>query len=95
MPSNWDEITLSRTLLIQRVGAPGNIRYRLHGFMRVTTRDGENYMEPLPSGEISLAHQGLTFTAVEFIEPPVSGQLLGGDTNLTRDANDMALRLTA
>lgn len=91
----WEENQLTRTLLIQRTGTDPNAKYRLHPYMRVTTREGQTYMEPIPSGDISLAHQGLIFAAVEFIEPPGSGQYGGGDTFLTRDTNDGEIRLTA
>ena len=91
----WNESQLMRTLMIQRTGVEPNAQYRIHPYMRVTTQEGETYMEPIPSGEISLAHQGIIFGRVEFIEPPGSGQYGGGDTFLTRDNNDGTIRLTS
>lgn len=87
----WDEEQLKRTLILQRTGMSPNTTYRIHPYMRVTTKEGETFMEPFPSGEISVPHQGIIFTWVEFIEPPSTGD---GDTNLTRDTNDCMIRLT-
>jgi hypothetical protein len=80
-------------MIVRLTGTPE--RYRLFSYYRVTTRDGESYMRPLPSGEVSLAHQGLIFDRLEIIDPPGSGQYGGGDTFLTRDSGDAELRLTA
>lgn len=89
----WNEAQMQRTLIIQRTGREPNAQYRLHPYMRVMTNEGQSFMEPLPSGPISLAHMGIMFTRVEFIEPPGSGQYGGGDTMLTRDTNEGILRL--
>ena len=89
----WNENQLSRTLLIQRSGTEGDYKYRLHPYMRVTTTEGQTFMEPIPSGEISLPHMGIVFRRVEFIEPPGSGQYGGGDLTLTRDSNENTIRL--
>lgn len=91
----WNEPTLKRTLILQRTGREPDAKYRIHPYMRITTNEGQTFMEPIPSGDISIAHQGIIFSAVEFIEPPGSGQYGGGDTFLTRDNNDGELRLTA
>ena len=94
MASNWEDKQLSKTLFIIRQGSLSQPTYRLHGFYRVTTRDGESFMRPLPSGEVSLAHQGIIFDRVDFIEAPGSGIRSDGDLLLTRDSADAELRLT-
>ena len=61
MPSNWEDRQLKKTLIIIRSGASASPQFRLHPYMRITDVDGNAYMRPLPSGEISLAHQGVLF----------------------------------
>lgn len=89
----WNENQLTRTLIIQRTGQGPGAKYRLHPYWRITTVEGQTYMEPVPGGSISLPHMGFVFDAVEFIEPPGSGQYGGGDTFLTRDTNENTIRL--
>ena len=89
----WNEAQLSRTLLIQRTGVEPNAQYRIHPYMRVTTHEGQTFLEPIPSGSISLPHMGIVFAHVEFIAPPGSGQYGGGDLTLTRDTNENTIRL--
>lgn len=89
----WEENQLTRTLLIQRDGLPPRATYRLHPYMRVTDCNGASYLEPLPSGGISLAHMGYIFKTVEFIEPPASN--MDGDIYLTRDGMNGSLTFGA
>ena len=90
----WNESQLSRTLILQRTGNGLNAKYRLHPYWRITTPDGITYMEPVPSGQVSLPHMGFVFDHVDIIEPPGSGQYGGGDTTLTRDTNENTIRLS-
>ena len=91
----FEEQTLRKTLILQRKGVGDAATFRIHPYFRITTTEGQSYMRPFPSGDISVAHQGLIFNAIEVIEPPGSGQYGGGDTYLTHDTNDCEIRLTA
>jgi hypothetical protein len=91
----WEESILKRTLIVHRSGQAPNFQYRLYPFMRITTRDGETFLEPIPSGPVSLPHMGYVFTDVAFMEEGGSGAYGAGDTWLTRETNRANLQLTS
>lgn len=60
-----------RTLLIVKFQESGNTYYTIYPMSKIQTKDGEDFMEPLPNeGLVYGSSDVLKFTAVEFIDPP-------------------------
>jgi hypothetical protein len=88
--SNFENSQLKKTLLIIK---KGNGKFVLNHYHIVTTKDGENYLRPLPSGVgvVGLAHLGLEFDEVKFVSEPRSNT--DGLMNMTHDSMDAMHRL--
>ena len=94
----WEVEKLHRTLMIEKLPkAGGDIRYAISPFMRVTTDEGQTYLEPVPyEGFVSGTKDIYTFDEVVFIDPPVPTRGAdASDIGLTNYHPNMAVRKTA
>lgn len=83
----WEVEKLSRTLFIQKhPNGKGGVKYAIHPFARVTTAEGQTYLEPIPIAVAGLVDE-YPFDQIEYLDgcPGIDRESSAGDLNLTVD----------